>query len=233
MKQSTQKHMKRKYDALRIRFALLGLFSIALSGPALAGPEEMGMGKSMKTPCEQPMTKGMQMKGMDSPDMSKGSGEAGQGMGMMGMDMMKMMGMMHGGNRGGMGIMNMDQSAVPPSALPGFPGTSHIYHIGATGFFLDHPEHLNLSSEQNSLLNKIKEESGKEQEELQNKVEALESELWTLTGSNEPDIRKITDKVKAIETLQAEKRLSFIQAVGKAANTLDQKQREALVGNMK
>ncbi|WP_152565047.1 periplasmic heavy metal sensor [Methylobacter sp. BBA5.1] len=212
MKQLDRKHMKRKYDALRISFALLGLFSIALSGPALAGPGEMGMGKSMKTPCEQPMTKGMQMKGMD---------------------MMKMMGMMHGGNQGGMGMMNMDQSALPPSALPGFPGTSNIYHIGATGFFLDHPEHLNLSSEQNSLLNKIKEESGKEQEELQNKVEALESELWTLTGSNEPDIRKITDKVKAIETLQAEKRLSFIQAVGKAANTLDQKQREALVGNMK
>ena len=29
-----------------------------------------------------------------------------------------------------------------PSALPGFPGQSHLYHIGATGFFLDHPEHI-------------------------------------------------------------------------------------------
>ncbi|WP_036249955.1 hypothetical protein [Methylobacter sp. BBA5.1] len=80
MKQSNRKYMKRKYDALRIRFALLGLFSIALSGPAIAGPGEMGMGKSMKTPCEQPMTKEMQMKGMDSQDTGKGSGEAGQGM---------------------------------------------------------------------------------------------------------------------------------------------------------
>lgn len=97
--------------------------------------------------------------------------------------------------------------------------TSHIYHIGATGFFLDHPEHLNLSSEQNSLLNKIKEE--------------FENGLWTLTGSNEPDIRKITDKIKAIETLQTEMRLSVIRAIGNAANTLNQKQRGALVENMK
>ncbi|WP_152565048.1 hypothetical protein [Methylobacter sp. BBA5.1] len=139
MKQSNRKHMKRKYDALIIRFALLGLFNIALSGPAFADPGEMGMGKSMGTTGDQPITdelvelkgkaarleaaleknhqgssvtkqqtnmggdkmgmngmashngheKGMQMKGMHSPDSGNGSGEAGQGMEMK-----------HGGNQG-------------------------------------------------------------------------------------------------------------------------------------
>ena len=38
-----------------------------------------------------------------------------------------------GMNTGGMG-----------SALPGFPGASHIYHLGATGFFLDQRENRHL-----------------------------------------------------------------------------------------
>jgi hypothetical protein len=51
------------------------------------------------------------------------------------------------------GMTNM----APQSALPGFPAASHIYHIGATGFFLDHAQHINLSAEQQVQLNKIKE----------------------------------------------------------------------------
>jgi hypothetical protein len=27
-----------------------------------------------------------------------------------------------------------------PSALPGFPGASHLYHVGAGGFFLDYAD---------------------------------------------------------------------------------------------
>lgn len=233
MKPLNQTLRKNKYGTLNISLALLGLLSLALIPfPIFADSDEMGM---QMNGTSNPGTNqgsgqgmGMQMDGMNNPDPNKGSGQ-----GMMDMDMMEMMGMTQNGNQGGTDAMNMNKDTSPPSAIPGFPGISHIYHVGATGFFLDHAEHLNLSSEQNAALNMIKEESGKNQEDLKTKIEALESELWDLTGSDAPDIRKITDKVKTIESLRTEKRLSFIRAVGKAADTLNQKQREALVGNMK
>ena len=69
---------------------------------------------------------------------------------MSGGGMMSMMGMM------GMGGGNM--AAMPQSALPGFPGASHLYHLVATGFFLDHPQHIALTTEQQAGLNKAKEQ---------------------------------------------------------------------------
>jgi hypothetical protein len=33
-----------------------------------------------------------------------------------------------------------------PSALPGFAGASHLYHVGANGFFLDHADKIRLSA---------------------------------------------------------------------------------------
>ena len=57
------------------------------------------------------------------------------------------------GNMAGMSGMDM------ASALPGFPGASHLYHIGATGVFLDHPQHIALSTKQQMMLNQIKEQS--------------------------------------------------------------------------
>jgi hypothetical protein len=54
MKQSTRKHMKTKYHALRIIFVLLGLFNVSLSTPAFA--EDMGMGNSMGNTGQQPIT---------------------------------------------------------------------------------------------------------------------------------------------------------------------------------
>ena len=44
-------------------------------------------------------------------------------------------------------------AAISQSALPGFLGASHLYHIGATGFFLDHPQHIALTLEQQAGLN--------------------------------------------------------------------------------
>ena len=80
---------------------------------------------------------GMGDKGMAGMGDKGMAGMGDKGMGMMDMDMQEMMGMMGKGGMGqktpGMGKMQM------PTALPGFPGASHIYHIGATGFFLDHP----------------------------------------------------------------------------------------------
>ena len=69
-------------------------------------------------------------------------------------DKMKMAAMM------GMNSMAADTAdTMPQSALPGFPGASHLYHIGATGFFLDHPEHITLSADQQVALNKIKDQA--------------------------------------------------------------------------
>ncbi len=85
--------------------------------------------------------------GMDDKAMG-GTGQGGMGnCGMMGMD--NMMGAM--GTAPGAGT-----TMAMPSALPGFPGASHLYHVGSTGFFLDYADKLGLSVEQRSSLNAIK-----------------------------------------------------------------------------
>ena len=84
------------------------------------------------------------------------SGAPMPGSGMSGM--MAMMGQMMG--MGGMSpAPGAAMSGMPQSALPGFPGVSHLYHIGATGFFLDHSDHIRLSNEQQMSLNTIKEKA--------------------------------------------------------------------------
>lgn len=178
------------------------------------------------------MQKGMGMKGMGDMQMAGNSDQMnmGGGSGMMGMDMMKMMGMMHGKSGmmgGGMGMANM--GAMPQSALPGFPGISHIYHIGATGFFLDHAEHLSLTSDQTKKLEEVKARSQKSQTEYQTKIEETEKAIWELTGSDQPKIEEITAKIKEVENVGAEKRIAFIKAVGEAASLLTEEQRLALV----
>ncbi len=50
--------------------------------------------------------------------------------------------------------MPMSPPATPPSALPGFSGVSHSYHIGSTGFFLEHAQHIGLSTDQQAALTK-------------------------------------------------------------------------------
>ena len=135
-------------------------------------------------------------------------------MGMKGMEMM-----------GGKGKAGMQT----PSALPGFPGMPQIYHIGATGFFLDHPEHIKLTTEQQSGLNQAKEKGLLEQSSFQRKIDDAEPELGTLTSSDQPDATKIDAKVRAIEKLRGDQRLAFIRAVGEAAKVLTDEQRKSLV----
>jgi Spy/CpxP family protein refolding chaperone len=142
------------------------------------------------------------------------------GMGMMGQEGMNMMGQMPG-----MGSMQM------PSALPGFPGASHIYHIGATGFFLDHPQHMALTQEQQSKLNQIKEKALSGQATSDRWIAQGEQEIWTLTSSDSPDVSKIEAKVREIEKLRSDKRMAFIRAVGEAAMVLTDEQRQTLTGH--
>jgi hypothetical protein len=75
------------------------------------------------------------------------------------------------GRMGGMGNANRGNSSetgmmgMPPggrshmsvtSALPGFAGVFHIYHVGATGFFLDYADKLSVTVNQTSALNCVK-----------------------------------------------------------------------------
>ncbi|MBX3403776.1 MAG: hypothetical protein KF699_10240 [Phycisphaeraceae bacterium] len=157
--------------------------------------------------------------------MSGGSGGMSGGGGMMGM-MDQMMGMGMARMGGGMNTGGM------ASALPGFPGASHIYHLGATGFFLDHGSHITLTVEQQKQLGEIKEQSLLGQSTLQRKIDQAEQELWDLTGADAPDAAKVEGKAREIEQLKSEQRISFIRDVGKAAAVLTDEQRKQLTGMM-
>lgn len=151
-------------------------------------------------------------------------GMMGRGMSMADMGMKKGMGMM-GSMQDMGGTMSMD------SALPGFPGISHIYHIGATGHFLNHGDHLNLSLEQQKQLGELKQDSELKQASYQREIDAAEQELWELTAAGAPEILKIEAKVKSIAKKQADKRLDFIRSIGEAAKVLTDVQRQILAGD--
>ena len=127
---------------------------------------------------------------------------------------------------GGMG----DSSMAMPSALPGIPGTSHLYHIGATGFFLDHPQHIALGTEQQMMLNQIKEQATLDKANADRCVQEAEQDLWMLTAADQPNYVQIEAKIAQIEKLRGDARLRFIGAIGRAAIILNDKQRKILTG---
>jgi len=147
------------------------------------------------------------------------------GSGGMGMDKMEMAGMMGMAPMGGGSAI-----AVPESALPGFPGASHLYHLGATGFFLDHPQHITLTTQQQAGLNKAKEQAALAKSTADRAVEQAEQELWTLTATDQPDATAIQAKIGAIGKLRGDERLAFIRAVGDASKILTDEQRKSLTG---
>jgi len=164
---------------------------------------------------------------MPAAGSAMGGGGPGGGMagGMMAMDKMEMAGMMGMGGMGGGAAGGMAQSA-----LPGFPGASHLYHIGATGFFLDHPQHIALSTEQQAALNHAKEQALLAKQSSDRQAEQAEQELWTLTAADQPDSALIDAKIGEIEKLHQNARLVFIRAVGEAAKLLTDEQRKILTG---
>lgn len=129
-----------------------------------------------------------------------------------------------------MGEMGNSAGMSMASNLPGFPGQSHLYHVGSTGFFLDHPEHISLTMGQQRQLADIREQSILQGNDWQRKIEAAEERLWSLTGADQPDVRDIEKFVREIERLRADQRLAVIRAVGAAAGLLTDEQRQQLVG---
>ena len=161
----------------------------------------------------------------DDMDMMGGMGGKKPAMPMMDDDM-DMMGMMGMGSMGGAKGKKMKMA----SALPGFPGASHIYHIGASDFFLDHPQHITLSTEQETKLVKMKQMALTSKASGQRKIEEAEQQLWELTAADQPDAAKLEAKVREVEKLRGDQRMAFIRSVGEAAQVLTDDQRKILIG---
>ncbi len=201
----------------------------ALAQNTSPATKNMPMGQA---PAGSPMP-GMPPGGMSSGGMGMSkmggmpdkSAAAGSDMG----GMMSMMGMMKD-MKMAMPAASPGMAGMPKSALPGFPGVSHLYHIGATGFFLDHAEHINLSTDQQAALNKMKEQAIAAKSSSDRQIGQAEVELTDLTSADQPDAAKIEKKVGDIEKLRADERLAFIRAVGEGAKLLTDDQRKALTG---
>ena len=123
--------------------------------------------------------------------------------------------------KSGGGVLN---DGVDPGAM------KPIYHVGATGFFLDHPQQINLSAEQRKALNRIQVQAALGQASAGRKLQEAEQQLWRLTAADQPDPAKIDTKVRELEKLRSDQRIGFIQAVGEAAKVLTEEQRVALGG---
>ena len=187
------------------------------------------------------MQRGMQSRRGQMMGMGKGAGQQkgmpmGGGMGMMDNNMMAMKAQMMSGmgkpmmdDKMGMGAMGQ-MGGGDLSALPGYPGASHLYHIGATNFFLDHPQHIALSLEQQKNLSGIREQALAEQAQADRNISELEAELWQFTSAEQPPLAKIESTIKEIEELRSEQRLAWIKAVGEATKVLAVEQRQALLG---
>jgi hypothetical protein len=194
---------------------MMGMGGGAAMPPAapMAGAPAMAM--DMDDKMEMPPMGGAMPPAAPAPAMSPG----------MGMDKMEMAGMMGMGGMGGAA-----PGAMPQSALPGFPGASHLYHLGATGFFLDHTQHIALTTEQQAGLNKAKEQALLAKSTADRAKEQAEQELWMLTAADQPDAVKIEAKLAEIGKLTADERLAFIRAVGDASKLLTDAQRQSLTG---
>jgi Spy/CpxP family protein refolding chaperone len=224
--------------------ALLALTATSLialtAGGVLADTKPVAVSPNHANPTT---TIQLAQQGTAAPSQSSGGMGMGRG-GMMGMDNKAMGGAGQGGMGGG-GMMGMDKmmdamgmapgagtAMAMPSALPGFPGASHLYHVGSTGFFLDYADKLGLSVEQKSQLNAIKQRALSAQSMAGRKIVEAEEALWTLTAAEQPDAAAIESKVREIEKLKSDQRLTFIRAVGDAGKILTTDQQKMVHGLM-
>lgn len=133
---------------------------------------------------------------------------------------------------GEMGSVAGGSVMQPATGLPGFPGRSHLYHIGAEAFFLSHPGHITLSLEQQTRLSQIREKAMLDDETAIRKIAEAEQQMFVLTGADQPDAWKIEDELRDIEDLRTQQRIVFIRAVGEAARVLTDHQRDVLLGKV-
>ena len=124
----------------------------------------------------------------------------------------------------------MRGSSTMPLPLSASPGDQQLYHVGAAGFFVDQSEVMHLDSDQQSILNAMREKALVDLATAQSAIDHDEQELWMLTGSDRPDSIAIEVKVREIERRKGDRRIAFIRSVGEAARVLTDDQRSALLG---
>ena len=196
--------------------------------PAAKRGMKMGPGKGMKMAMEDDKS---EMGGMASKAPLRAAAGAMK-------DDQGEMGSMSGGGPAGMGA-----GAVKPagrtaganatsSPIPGQRGASRLYHIGSTGFFLNHPQHITLTPDQKKTLSRLQEKAMIDRGSTQKFIDAAERDIYALTGAAQPDASKIRAKLGEIGMLRANQRMNFIRAVGEATNVLTYEQHLALMGAM-
>ena len=105
-----------------------------------------------------------------------------------------------------------------------------MYHVGATGFFLNHAEHITLSTKQQAAINHMKQKALLSKSTAHRKIGEAEQELWELTEAKEPDSAEIAVKIQEIEKLRGDQRMARTRTLGEAAKLLTEEQRQSLLG---
>lgn len=119
---------------------------------------------------------------------------------------------------------NQSASVSSIGTLPGYKDVPHLYHLGEEDFFLNYQEKLNLSSDQISQLEVVKNKWEIFQSEKVLEREKLEEKLWQLTSSGIPDFNQIQKNISQVELINTKLRMSFIKQVGNAVKALHPKQ---------
>ena len=86
-----------------------------------------------------------------------------------------------------------------------------------------------MTSDQQSTLNRIREDALQDRADADRRLERAEQELWALTDAG-TDTAQIEGKVTEIEKIRANQRIGFIRSVGEAIDVLTPEQRTALLG---
>ena len=128
-------------------------------------------------------------------------------------------------------MLRMNPPTSANSSLPGFAGASRLYHLGATGCFLNLSLRIALTADQQGALTQIKAKALLSQSVSDRKIDTGEQELWLLTAVDSPSAIKITAKVREIERVRGDERIAFIHAVGEAAKVLTSEQQAQLLDN--
>lgn len=115
-----------------------------------------------------------------------------------------------------------DTDALPPS--------SHLLHLGAARFFLNHGPRLGLTPTQRGALRTIRDDATVAWSKRDEEIARTEAELWEETGAARVLLPEVDAKVGQIEHLRAVQRMEYIRAVEQAAEILDEAQRQVLLG---
>jgi len=197
-----------------------------------------GMSSGAAKPSMAPMKDDSgEMSAMASSDAAMKSGDAKPmgGSGCCGMSMGKPMpkaGGMAGDKMTGMPGGNMPSKSAKAMSGSTTTETPHLLHVGAKDFFLDHAQHLGLTSEQKSGLEDIKSKAMQQKVTSQKKIDLEQQELWQLTSADQPNSAQIDSKVQEIAKLNGDQQIAFIHSVTEAAGLLNDEQKAAAVKSM-